>query len=111
MRRALGRLSVLGLLCAALPAAAAPAVPTPPPPPAVRAVTQNLYGTTVTDRYRYFEDMSRPDVQAYFRRQNTYTRAMLARLDPARTRLLASHPSFTCVESAADAAMPPKLVP
>ena len=30
------------------------ALPTPPAPPAVRPVTQQLFGTTVTDRYRYF---------------------------------------------------------
>jgi prolyl oligopeptidase len=64
-------------------------LPTRPPAPAVRPVTQNLYGTSVTDRYRYFEDLSGPDVQRYFRLQNAYARQVLARLDPARTRLLA----------------------
>jgi prolyl oligopeptidase len=63
-------------------------LPAPPAPPAVRPVTQHLYGTTVTDRYRYFEDLKRPDVQQFFRTQNTYTRAVLAKLDPARARLL-----------------------
>ncbi len=74
-----------------LPASSAvPApLPSPPPPPAVRPVTEDLFGTKVTDRYRYFEDLKRPDVQQFFRAQNTYTRAVLARLDPARRRLLA----------------------
>jgi prolyl oligopeptidase len=80
-------LLALGVL-AAVAAGPAP-LPTPPPPPAVRPVTQTLYGTKVTDRYRYFEDLKRPDVQAFFRAQNAYTRAVLTRLDPARTRLLA----------------------
>ena len=80
----------LAALCVLVAVAAAPApLPVPPPPPAVRPVTQNLFGTTVTDRYRYFEDLKRPDVQRFFRTQNAYTRAVLARLDPARTRLLA----------------------
>lgn len=86
IKSALPRLLVaLGMLLAA---GAAP-MPAAPPPPAVRPVTQNLFGTTVTDRYRYFEDLKRPDVQQFFRQQNAYTRAVLARLDPARTRLLA----------------------
>lgn len=64
-------------------------MPAPPPPAAVHPVTQNLYGTIVTDRYRYFEDLKRTDVQQFFRRQNAYTRAVLEKLNPARTRLLA----------------------
>lgn len=81
-------LLVLGAVVT-LAAAPVPPLPTPPPAPAVRPVTQTLYGTKVTDRYRYFEDLKRPDVQAYLREQNAYTRAILARLDPARTKLLA----------------------
>jgi len=83
---------VFALILAALPslsAASSASLPVPPPPPAVRPVTQKLFGTTVTDRYRYFEDLKRPDVQRFFRTQNAYTRAVLARLDPARARLLA----------------------
>jgi prolyl oligopeptidase len=91
--RSLAALGVVAILAAgAGRSSAAPAVaplPSPPPPPAVRPVTQRLYGTTVTDRYRYFEDRKRPDVQQFFRTQNAYTRRVLARLDPARTRLLA----------------------
>ena len=80
-------LAALGALAAV--AAAPLPLPSPPPPPAVRPVTQHLFGTAVTDRYRYFEDLKRPDVQQFFRTQNAYTRAILARLDPARTRLYA----------------------
>ncbi|MGA2395512.1 MAG: prolyl oligopeptidase family serine peptidase [Candidatus Lustribacter sp.] len=82
-------LVVLSVLVAVAAAPAPAPLPTRPPPPAVRPVTQTLYGTKVTDRYRYFEDLKRPDVQAFFRAQNAYTRNVLARLDPARTRLLA----------------------
>ena len=86
MKPALARSFVaLGMLIAV---GAGPS-PAPPPPPAVHPVTQQLFGTTVTDRYRYFEDLKRPDVQQFFRQQNAYTRAVLAKLDPARTRLLA----------------------
>jgi prolyl oligopeptidase len=80
-------LAALGIV-AAIAAGPAP-LPVPPPPAAVRPVTQTFFGTTVTDRYRYLEDLKRPDVQKFFRTQNAYTRAVLARLDPARTRLLA----------------------
>ena len=80
-------LAALGIL--AVIAAGPTPLPVPPPPAAVRPVTQQLFGTTVTDRYRYFEDLKRPDVQKFFRAQNAYTRVVLARLDPARTRLLA----------------------
>src|ERR1019366_4131417 len=78
----------LGALGMLLAVAAGPS-PAAPPPPAVRPVTQTFFGTTVTDRYRYFEDLKRPEVQQFFRGQNTYARGMLAKLDPARERLLA----------------------
>jgi prolyl oligopeptidase len=78
------------IACGALSLPAISAVaPLPPPPAAVHPVTQTFYGTTVTDRYRYFEDLKRPDVQKFFRLQNAYTRSVLGRLDPPRTRLLA----------------------
>ena len=91
--RSLAALGILVSLAAGagrLPASSAAApLPVPPPPAAVRPVTQELFGTKVTDRYRYFEDLKRPDVQQFFHAQNAYARAVLARLDPARTRLLA----------------------
>jgi prolyl oligopeptidase len=70
-------------------AAAPVAWPTSPPVPAVRPVKDTYFGQTVVDPYRYFENMSDPTVAAYFRDQNAYTRAVLARLDGPRQKLLA----------------------
>ena len=53
----------------------------------MRPVTDTYFGTAVADRYRYFENLNDPVVKAYFKDQNAYTRAVLARLDPARERL------------------------
>ena len=63
------------------------AFPTPPPVPAPSPVTETFYGQSVTDPYRYFENMSDPTVQAFFRDHNAYARAVLARLNGARDRL------------------------
>ena len=71
-------------------------MPTPPPPPPVRPVTDTYFGTAVADRYRYFENMNDPVVQAYFKDQNAYTRAVLARLDPARERLFRANNATRC---------------
>ena len=46
-----------------------------------------MYGTSVTDPYRYFENRDDPAVQKFFRDQNAYTRAVLGRLDGAREQL------------------------
>ncbi|HEY9084424.1 MAG TPA: prolyl oligopeptidase family serine peptidase [Candidatus Tyrphobacter sp.] len=69
--------------------AAVVAFPTPPPVPSPSPVTDTYFGQSVADPYRYFENMSDPVVQAVFRDQNAYARAVLARLDGARQRLLA----------------------
>jgi prolyl oligopeptidase len=82
-------IAVPTLLRAAPPAprSGASGLPTPPPPPPVRPVTDTYFGTAVVDRYRYLENLNDPVVKAYFKDQNAYTRAVLARLDPARERL------------------------
>jgi len=67
--------------------AIAPGFPVPPPIPPARAVAETMYGTSVTDPYRYFEDMQDPVVQRFFREQNAYTRAVLDRLDGPRQQL------------------------
>ncbi|MGC1380835.1 MAG: prolyl oligopeptidase family serine peptidase [Candidatus Baltobacteraceae bacterium] len=66
---------------------AATAFPTPPPLPPQRPVTETFFGTQVTDPYRYFENAKDPVVAQFFKQQNAYTRAVLARLGPARAQL------------------------
>lgn len=68
-------------------AAAAPVFPTPPPLPAPRPTTDVYYGTRVTDPYRYFENMQDPVVQAFFKDQNAYARAVLDKLGAPRQQL------------------------
>jgi prolyl oligopeptidase len=59
-----------------------------PPVAPVRVVTDDYFGTKVDDPYRYMEDLKNPEVQAWFKAQNNYTRDVLARV-PGRQRLLA----------------------
>ena len=61
----------------------------PPPPPAAPAVpvTDNYFGTQVTDNYRYFEDLKNPQVQTWMKGQADYARAVLDSL-PGRKALL-----------------------
>jgi prolyl oligopeptidase len=49
---------------------------------------EECFGTEVADPYRYIEDLKDPEVQAWFKGQNDYTRAALDRI-PGRTALLA----------------------
>jgi prolyl oligopeptidase len=81
---ALGFATVLG------PHGGAPAAqsfPTPPPVPPTQPVAETLFGTSVTDPYRYFENMKDPVVVNFFKEQNAYTRAVLSRLGSAREQL------------------------
>jgi len=68
--------------CALAHAATAPAVA-----PA-RAASDAYFGTTVTDSYRYMEDLSAPDVQQWAHAQADFARATLDAI-PGRARLLA----------------------
>ena len=63
--------------------AAAPAPPVAP----IRPVTNDYYGTKVVDPYRYMEDLKDPEVEAWFKGQNAYTRGVLAKI-PGRDALL-----------------------
>ncbi|MBV8631388.1 MAG: prolyl oligopeptidase family serine peptidase, partial [Silvibacterium sp.] len=65
-------------------ATAAPA----PPVAMVKIVTDEYFGATVADPYRYMEDLKNPEVQAWFKGQNDYTRAVLGQI-PGRADLLA----------------------
>jgi prolyl oligopeptidase len=53
----------------------------------VRPVTDDYYGTKVVDPYRYMENLQDPEVQAWMKEQNAYTRAALAGI-PGREKLL-----------------------
>jgi prolyl oligopeptidase len=61
--------------------------PTPPPLPSPQPVTEQFFGTTVTDPYRYFENMQDPVVIRFFQQQNAYARAVLSGLGTAREQL------------------------
>jgi prolyl oligopeptidase len=64
------------------------AVGAPPPPVApVVPVTDDYFGTQVTDNYRYFEDLKNPQVQAWMKGQADYARSVLDNL-PGRRALL-----------------------
>jgi prolyl oligopeptidase len=52
----------------------------------VRAIEDTYYGTRVSDPYRYLEDLQNPEVQAWFKAQNEYARAVLAGI-PGRRAL------------------------
>ena len=67
--------------------ATASALSAPPVAP-IRAVVDQFYGTRVSDPYRYMENLIDPEVAAWFKGQNDYTRAALARI-PGRAGLLA----------------------
>jgi prolyl oligopeptidase len=52
-----------------------------PPPPPVRPVTENHYGTNVTDNYRYMEKLA-PETLAWMKAQGVYTRKTLDAIAP-----------------------------
>ena len=72
----------------AQPAISAAVTPPAPPIAMVKIVSDEYFGTTVADPYRYMEDLKNPEVQAWFKGQNDYTRAVLAQI-PGRAALLA----------------------
>lgn len=92
MKRALVLAALVGLSFVAFPVARAASsvpngFPTPPPVPAERPVGVTKYGVSVTDPYRYFENMSDPTVVSFFKDQNAYARAVLSRLGDPRQHL------------------------
>ncbi|WP_373513876.1 prolyl oligopeptidase family serine peptidase [Persicitalea sp.] len=52
-----------------------------------RPVTDTYFGKKVVDNYRWLEDMSNPETQAWFKAQGDYTNAMLAQI-PGRDKLI-----------------------
>ena len=51
-----------------------------PPAAPVRVVTDEYFGVKVADPYRYMEDLAQPEVAAWFKAENDYTRAVLSRI-------------------------------
>lgn len=82
------------MICAVLASAsafaqAAPtAAPVAPPVAAVKPVADTYFGTTVTDGYRYMEDLAAPEVRQWARGQADFARATLDAI-PGRAALLA----------------------
>src|SRR5277367_5775662 len=83
MRRLIG---IVLLLLFLIPAVAS--AQSEPPKTPVRAVIDDYFGTKVVDPYRWLENTSDPEVIAWMKAQNDYTRAVLARI-PGRDELLA----------------------
>jgi prolyl oligopeptidase len=83
MRRRIGFALALLLLIPAVATAQSQLPNTP-----VRAVIDDYFGTKVVDPYRWMENTSDPEVIAWMKVQNDYTRAVLARI-PGRDELLA----------------------
>ncbi len=73
--------------------AAGASAQTKPPVAPVRNVTETHFGTTVTDPYRYMEDMKNPEVADWMKAQADYTRAMLAKI-PGRNEVLTEVTTF-----------------
>lgn len=63
-------------------------IPAAPPVAPVRVVTENYFGTKVSDPYRYMENLKDPEVVKWFKEQDAYTRSILSRI-PGRAGLLA----------------------
>jgi prolyl oligopeptidase len=89
--------SLFGLLAALLvsfaPASVADSTssgsaPGAPPVAPVRTVTDEYFGVKVADPYRYLEDLTSPEVIAWFKSENDYTRAVLTHIS-GREALLA----------------------
>src|SRR5260370_10047460 len=59
----------------------------------IRDVKEEHFGTVVSDPYRWLEDTKSPEVIAWLKAQNAYTRSVLAVL-PHRTSLLARTPTL-----------------
>jgi prolyl oligopeptidase len=72
----------LSLFVFALPVAAQ----TSPPVAPVREATETYFGQTVVDPYRWMENTKDPQVEAWLKAQNDYTRATLGRI-PGRQPL------------------------
>jgi prolyl oligopeptidase len=60
--------------------------PLNPPVTPKREVTDDFFGTKIVDSYRWLEDLKSPEVSAWMKAQNDYTRSVLDRI-PGRDKL------------------------
>jgi len=60
--------------------------PQGPPNTPIHDVTDTYFGTQINDPYRWLEDLKSPEVTAWMKAQNDYTRSMLDRI-PGRDKL------------------------
>jgi prolyl oligopeptidase len=78
--------AAMGLLPLALPSHAAVTKVPPAPVAAVKPVTDDYFGTKITDPYRWMESEPKPAFFNYLHAENDYARAQLARI-PGRDAL------------------------
>ncbi|HEX3699728.1 MAG TPA: prolyl oligopeptidase family serine peptidase [Phenylobacterium sp.] len=92
------------LLGSAALAAAGPALAagTRPPVARLQPVTEQIFGLTLTDRYRWMENASDPDWKPFLLGQNAYAREVLAQI-PGREDLAAKIGAVTGVVTAVSA--------
>jgi prolyl oligopeptidase len=84
----MNRLLATVLLCALVPAARAGTdLPSPPPPAPIQPVTDNYFGVSVVDPYRYLENTKDPLVQTWMKAEANFSRSLLDRL-PGRQMIL-----------------------
>ncbi len=84
------RVGMLASLLLAIPSVRAAAAALDPPPAArVSPVTEQRFGTTLADPYRWMEGEPVPEFARFLRAQDDHARALLARL-PERGRLLSA---------------------
>src|SRR5687767_13272626 len=55
-------------------------IPAPPPSAPVREVTDDYFGTKITDPYRWMEEPKSKELDVWMKAQNDYTRSFLSRL-------------------------------
>jgi prolyl oligopeptidase len=83
----------IGATLACVTTAASLAAPPLPPSAPVRTVTDTYFGVTVSDPYRYMEDMKDSEVAAWMKAQADYTQSVLARI-PQRATVLSEVEKF-----------------
>ena len=81
------RLTLLMGLIGALGFAGVLFAQTAPPVAPVHEVVDDYFGTKIADPYRWMEDMKSPELQAWMKAQNEYTRTIVDSI-PGREKLL-----------------------